>query len=68
MGPIDCTETSVVNYLSMLRNIPEERISQEGKYELTVQKMTVMEDVMYFVAWGFLGLLYSFVEITVLKL
>jgi hypothetical protein len=28
MGPIDCPETSVTNYKSTMRNIPEERISQ----------------------------------------
>jgi hypothetical protein len=28
MGPIDCPETSVTNYRSTLRNIPEERRSQ----------------------------------------
>jgi hypothetical protein len=27
-GQIDCPETSVTNYQSMLRNIPEERISR----------------------------------------
>ena len=28
MGPIDCSETSVRNYLYSLRNKPEERSSQ----------------------------------------
>jgi hypothetical protein len=31
MGPIGCPETSVTNYQSTLRNIPEERCNVKGK-------------------------------------
>ena len=43
MGPIDCPETSVRNYHSKLRNIPEERRSQEQACFFTRKKLKCIE-------------------------
>ena len=62
MGPIGCYETSVTNYRSTLRNIPEEqrlRVCLGGKPEMTHGLIfSVSVQLLYFKASG-LNLWYS---------
>jgi len=43
MGPLGCPETSVNNYHSMMRNVPEERRSRNCNSETSIQTVSISD-------------------------
>jgi hypothetical protein len=54
VGPIGCSETSLQNYHSMVRNIPAERIAAEAwnKTYSSSPYLSILSELQYKLTWG----------------